>query len=71
MPAIFSKDLFINSGMYPEGNIYPNGIGTLSGPVIQSGDDYYFKLLEKRFGMKHITVFNSVVYHLQEGEKDE
>jgi hypothetical protein len=70
MPCIFEKSRFIESGMYPEGNIYSNGVGTLNG-FIQSGDDWYFRKLEKNYGMRHITVFNSLVYHIQEGEKDE
>ena len=40
--------------------------------MYMSGDDYYFhEILEKKFGMKHITVFDSPVYHIIEGEKDE
>ena len=27
--------------------------------------------LEKKYGMKHVTVMNSIVYHVQEGEKSE
>lgn len=69
MPCIFEKSRFIESGMYPEGNIYTDGIGTLNG-FLQSGDDWYFRKLEKEYGMKHITVYNSLVYHIQEGEKD-
>ena len=70
MPCILNKDRFIESGMYPEGNIYRDGIGTLNG-FVESGDSWYFKKLEKEYGMKHITVFDSLVYHIQEGEKDE
>jgi hypothetical protein len=71
MPCIFEKNRFIESGMYPEGNIYKDGIGTLhSDGVIQSGDDWYFRKLENEYDMKHITVFDSLVYHIQEGEKD-
>lgn len=71
MPCVFEKERFIESGMYPEGNIYDNGIGTL-GNLIKASDDYYFHdILEKKYGMKHITAFDSLVYHLQEGEKDE
>lgn len=70
MPCIFETKRFIESGMYPEGNIYSDGIGTLNG-FIQSGDDWYFKKLNKEYGMKHVTVFDSLVYHIQEGEKDE
>ena len=60
MPCVFETKRFIESGMYPEGNV--NG---------QSGDDYFFKKLEKEYGMKHITVMDSIVYHIQEGEMDE
>jgi hypothetical protein len=70
MPCIFETKRFIESGMYPEGNIYSDGIGTLNG-FIQSGDDWYFKKLEREYNMKHVTVFDSLVYHIQEGEKDE
>jgi hypothetical protein len=70
MPCIFEKSRFVESGMYPEGNIYNNGVGTL-GAFVKSGDAYYFKdVLENKYGMKHITVFDSLVYHIQEGEKD-
>lgn len=69
MPCVFEKKRFIESGKYPEGNIYTDGIGTLNG-FVQSGDDWYFRKLESIYGMKHITVFNSLVYHIQEGEKD-
>jgi hypothetical protein len=70
MPCVFETKRFIESGGYPEGNIYVDGPGTLNGRVIQSGDDWYFRKLEKEYNMKHITVFNSLVYHIQEGEKD-
>ena len=71
MPCIFNKKRFVESGLYPEGNIYDNGIGNL-GKKIKSGDAYFFyDVLEKKYNMKHITVFDSIVYHIQEGEKDE
>ena len=70
MPCIFEKSRFLESGMYPEGNIYRDGVGTLNG-FVQSGDDWYFKKLETLYSMKHITAFDSLVYHIQEGEKDE
>lgn len=73
MPAIFEKRRFIESGMYPEGNIYSDGkAGSMVGSVLRTADEFFFHdVLEKRFGMKHVTVFNSIVYHIQEGEKDE
>ena len=71
MPCVFETQRFIESEMYPEGNIYHNGIGKL-GIMIKSGDAYYFQnILENKYDMKHITVFDSLVYHIQEGEKDE
>lgn len=70
MPVIFEKKRFIEAGCFPEGNIYDNGVGKL-GRFIQSGDDFFFRKLENEFGMKHVTVFDSLVYHIQEGEKDE
>ena len=70
MPCIFEKDRFIESGMYPEGNVYDNGVGKL-GAFIKSGDAFYFdNVLGEKYGMKHVTVFDSLVYHIQEGEKD-
>lgn len=76
MPCVFETKRFIESGMYPEGNIFIEGGNLVSGypndrPVFMSGDDYFFKKLNHKYGMKHITVFDSVVYHIQEGEKDE
>lgn len=68
--AIYKKD-FIASGGYPEGNIYGSGAGTMVGPILQSGDDYFFHKNPIMATKSHITVFNSVVYHIQEGEKDE
>lgn len=73
MPAVFEKQRFIEAGMYPEGNIYSDGkVGSLVGGVVRTADEFFFnEILQKKFGMKHITVFNSLVYHIQEGEKDE
>jgi len=69
MPCVFNTAKFIETGMYPEGNIYQDGVGTLNG-FVEAGDRWYFKMLENKHGMKHITVFDSLVYHIQEGEKD-
>jgi len=72
MPCIFSKIRFVESNMYPEGNIYSDGRpGSMVGDVIMSGDSFYFyKVLEKRYNMKHITVFDSLSFHIQTGELD-
>lgn len=72
MPCLFETKRFKESGGYPEGNIYTSGIGKFGDPFVKSGDDYYFHdILEKKYGMRHITCFNSLVYHMQEGEKSE
>ncbi len=72
MPVLISKDTFIESGGFPEGNIYADGIGTCNGPVTKSGDAYYFyDVLEAKFGIKHVTAFDSIVYHMQCGEMHE
>lgn len=70
MPCVFEKQRVIESGYYPEGNIYQDGIGTRNGPVLMAGDDWYFRKLATQFGMRHITPFDSLVYHIIEGEKD-
>jgi hypothetical protein len=70
MPCIFEKNLFIKSGMYPEGNIYNTGVGNFGDIFIDSGDNYFFKKIIREYGLNHITVFDSLVYHIQEGEKD-
>ncbi len=71
MPCVFSKEIFLKTGGYPEGNIYKDGIGTCNGPVIKSGDACFFEdVLDRLFKVKHLTVYDSLVYHMQEGEMD-
>lgn len=69
MPMLINKDVFKKANGYPEGNLYTTGIGTNSGMVLKSGDDYFFNVKLKEIGIKHVTVYNSLVYHMQEGEK--
>jgi len=65
MPLLISKNLFWISDGYPHGNIR-------NGSVIKSGDAYYFENnLKTDYGVSHFTVFDSIVYHFQEGELDE
>ncbi len=71
MPCIFDRARFLMSGGFPEGNIYADGVGTRNGPVIQSGDAWFFDRYCKMHNMQHTTVFDSIVYHIQEGEMDE
>jgi hypothetical protein len=70
MPCAFYKEDFVQSGGYPEGNIYAGGVGAYPGPFVESGDHYFFYKNPVIKQKRHITVFNSVVYHIQEGEKD-
>ena len=69
MPVLFKKNFFLTMGGYPEGNIYEDGVGTCNGEVKASGDAFFFRNLQLK-GMRHITVFDSLVYHVQEGEMD-
>jgi hypothetical protein len=75
MPCVFETTRFVESGMYPEGNIFIQENSLVAGfpndrPVYSSGDLFFFNTLEHKYGMKHITVFDSLVYHIQEGERD-
>lgn len=70
MPCLFDRKEFIDAGLYPEGNIYNNGVGTCNGRTVIAGDAYFFIKFEKLTGRKHATPFKSMVYHIQEGEKD-
>lgn len=65
MPCAIYKDLFIKSGGYPIGNRKePDGSET-------SGDYILFYERLKPMGVEHFTAFDSIVYHIQEGEIDE
>jgi len=69
--CVFEKERFLEAGGYPEGNLYFDGVGTVNGHPIKSSDDYFFHdVLEAKYGMQHVTVFDSIVYHIIEGEKD-
>tara|TARA_Y100001963_G_C6792643_1_gene456523 strand:- start:4450 stop:5211 length:762 start_codon:yes stop_codon:yes gene_type:complete len=76
MPCVFNTKRFIDAGAFPRGNLF-NIDGTIevghanNKPFYMSGDAFFFsEILEKKFGMKHITALDSIVYHIQEGEKD-
>lgn len=70
MPCAFYKDDFIGSGGYPEGNIYVGGVGAFGSKFLQSGDVYFFHHNSFMKKKNHVTVFDSIVYHVQEGELD-
>ena len=65
MPCAVYADTFRRSGGYPLGNrTEPDGSTT-------SGDAVFFYETLKGMGVRHVTAFDSIVYHVQEGEKDE
>ncbi len=73
MPSLINRELFLLAGGFPPGNVYHNGIGTgPNGNFSMSGDQYFFdNVLRDKFGIEHLTSCDSIVYHIQEGEKDE
>ncbi len=74
MPLLIRKEHFEQVGGYPEGNILPGSdifkplIARLGEPCI-SGDNVLMQKLQVR-GVRHQTVFDSIVYHFQCGESD-
>lgn len=65
MPCAIYKDTFVASGGYPIGNrTEPDGSET-------SGDFILFYERLAPIGVRHYTAFDSIVYHVQEGEMDE
>jgi hypothetical protein len=63
MPILFNKNIALEVGMYPEGNI----AGKNFNDIVDYGDRVFMKkLLDK--GIKHITAWDSVAYHFQQGE---
>ena len=73
MPLLVRQSDFWKVGGYPEGNIVPgsdifNPVIAEPGGEVVSGDTAFIEKLEA-IGVKHVTSFDSVVYHFQEGEK--
>jgi hypothetical protein len=71
MPVAFYKKDFVESGGYPEGNIYQGGVGRVDTPFIMSGDKYFFERNPVMSRKRHITAMKSIVYHIQTGEMNE
>jgi len=65
MPCAIYKQSFIKSGGYPIGNRQEEDGSETSGDYIL----FYEKL--KLMGISHFTSFDSIVYHIQEGEMDD
>ena len=75
MPLLIRKEYFWSVGGYPEGNVKP-GNDIFHPKIAQKGEEVIpgdIILMEKlkTIGVRHQTVFNSIVYHFQCGEMDE
>ena len=65
MPCAVYADTFRRSGGYPTGKSgEPDG-------AVMHGDVVFFSKTLRAMGLSHVTAFDSVVYHVQEGELDE
>jgi glycosyltransferase involved in cell wall biosynthesis len=75
MPMLIKKDHMEKIGYYPEGNgkmgcdIFNPIIAKKGEPVIP-GDNILIEKL-KSIDVKHVTAFDSIIYHFQEGEMRE
>ncbi len=64
MPCAMYRDVFTKSGGYPIGN------RTEKNGNITPGDKIFFYENLKSMNIRHVTAFDSIVYHVQEGEMD-
>lgn len=72
MPLFIKKEDFSTVGGYPAGNILPGSdifapVMARKGESCISGDLVLIQKLQTR-GIKHLTSFDSIVYHFQQGE---
>lgn len=65
MPMAFQKDLALKVGCYPEGNL----AGASFDQVSAYGDQVFVKKLAD-IGVRHITAWDSLAYHFQQGEQE-
>lgn len=65
MPILFNKQKALDIGLYPEGNIAGNSFND----VIDYGDRVFMRKL-KEIGVDHITSWESISYHFQQGEME-
>lgn len=75
MPLLIRREHFLSVGGYPEGNVVPESDFfqpriALQGDPLVSGDVVLMNKLQSK-GITHQTVFDSIVYHFQEGEMDD
>ncbi len=65
MPALFHRDIAIEAGLYPCGNV----AGEHFANIVRYGDEAFFDVL-RSMGVQHFTALDSIAYHLKEGERD-
>jgi len=65
MPILFNKQKALDVGLYPEGNTAGDSFMN----VIDYGDRVFMRKL-KEIGVHHITSWESVAYHFQQGEME-
>ena len=79
MPLLVSKETFLELGGYPEGNLAPDSLNhylatgvvntyALPGEECVPGDTAFFQRA-KLEGVVHHTLFDSISYHFQAGER--
>lgn len=66
MPALMHRDIAIEAGLYPCGNI----AGQSFDEVVAHGDQAFYDTL-RSLGVEHVTALDSISYHLKEGERDD
>ena len=85
LPAVFERARFLEAGGYPEGAVFEGGLvaddstklvhqyAPDSPVVFYKPSDVFFhqNVLEQKYGMKTLTVCDSIVYHIGQGEKNE
>lgn len=75
MPLLIKKEHLEKVGYYPEGNIkktssFNDPIIAKKGEPVIPGDMFLMEQL-KKINVHHVTTFDSIVYHFQEGEMRE
>lgn len=78
MPLLVHRETFLSLGGFPEGNLmrsslegYVNGSNAIIAEPNQDliPGDAAFMLKAAKSGIRHITAFDSIVYHFQAGER--
>ena len=85
LPAVFERARFLEAGGYPEGGVFEGGLVADDSTklvyqyapdsllVFYKPSDVFFhqNVLEQKYGMKTLTVYDSIVYHIGQGENNE